>query len=90
MTLIKFLDMFYQLGSDIDKIVLWQNGKCLGTKTVGDTKYIRQEYMKAKVKKFTFPKKSNALYVILEEVSAPGNSVTFLQGGRAGNECKKV
>lgn len=66
MILIEFLDMFYQLGSDIDKIVLWQNGKCLGTKAVGDTKYIRPEYREAKVKKFTFPKKSHALYVILE------------------------
>lgn len=66
MILIEFLNMFYQLGSDIDKIVLWQNGKCLGTKAVGDTKYIRPEYREAKVKKFTFPKKSHALYVILE------------------------
>nr|DAG87353.1 MAG TPA: hypothetical protein [Herelleviridae sp.] len=66
MILIEFLDMFYQLDSDIDKIVLWRNGKCLGTKAVGDTRYICQEYREAKVKKFTFPKKSHALYVILE------------------------
>ena len=66
MILIEFLDMFYQLGSDIDKIVLWQNGKCLGVQAIGDIRYIRPEYRKAKVKKFTFPKKSHALYVILE------------------------
>lgn len=66
MILIEFLDMFYQLGSDIDKIVLWQNEKCLGVQAVGDTRYIRQKYRGAKVKKFTFPKKSHALYVILE------------------------
>lgn len=66
MILIEFLDMFYQLGSDIDKIVLWQNGKCLGVQAMGDIRYIRPEYRKAKVKKFTFPKKSHALYVILE------------------------
>lgn len=66
MILTEFLGMFYQLGTDIDKLVLWQNGKCLGTQAVGDTRYIRQEYRGAKVKKFTFPKKSHALYVILE------------------------
>lgn len=66
MILIEFLDMFYQLGSDIDKIVLWQNGKCLGTQAVGNTRYIRQEYRETKVKKFTFPKKSCTLHVILE------------------------
>ena len=66
MILIEFLDMFYQLGSDIDRVVLWQNGKCLGVKDIGDTRYICQEYREAKVKKFTFPKKSRALYVILE------------------------
>ena len=65
MILIKFLEMFYQLGSDIDKIVLWQNGKCLGVQVIGDARYIRPEYREAKVKKFTFPKKSHALYVIL-------------------------
>jgi hypothetical protein len=58
--------MFYQLGTGIDKIVFWQNGKCLGVKAVGDTRYIRQEYREAKVKKFTFPKRTHALYVILE------------------------
>jgi hypothetical protein len=58
--------MFYQLGTDINKIVLWQNGKCLSNKDVGDIRYIRQRYRNAKVKKFSFPKKSHALYVILE------------------------
>lgn len=66
MNLIEFLNMFYQLGTDIDRIVLWQNGKCLGDKAVGDTRYVRQEYREAKVKKFTFPKRTHALYVILE------------------------
>lgn len=32
----------------------------------GDTRYVRQEYGEAKVKKFTFPKRTHALYVILE------------------------
>ena len=66
MNLIEFLNMFYQLGTDIDRIVLWQNGKCLGGKAVGDTRYIRQEYREAKVKNFTFPRGTHALYVILE------------------------
>nr|DAZ67914.1 MAG TPA: hypothetical protein [Caudoviricetes sp.] len=66
MILIEFLNMFYQLGTDINKIVLWQNGKCLSNKDVGDIRYIRQRYRNAKVKKFSFPKKSHALYVILE------------------------
>lgn len=66
MSLIEFLDMFYQFNTNIDKIVLWQNGKCLGSKDASDTRHIRQEYRETKVKKFTFPKKSNALYVILE------------------------
>lgn len=66
MSLIEFLNMFYQLGTDIDRIVLWQNGKCLGDKDVGDTRYIRPEYREAKVEKFSFPKRTHALYVILE------------------------
>ena len=66
MNLIEFLNMFYELGTGIDRIVLWQNGKCLCEKAVGDTRYIRQEYRGAKVKKFTFPNRTHALYVILE------------------------
>ena len=66
MNLIEFLDMFYSFGTDINRVVLWQNGKCLGDQAVGDTRYIRPEHMKAKVKKFTFPQKTHALYVILE------------------------
>lgn len=66
MILIEFLDMFYQLGTDINRVMLWQNGKCLGDKAIGDTRYICPEYRETKVKKFTFPKKSHALYVILE------------------------
>lgn len=53
MSLIDFLNMFYPLGTDIDRIVLWQNGKCLGSKAVGDTRYIRPEHREAKVEKFT-------------------------------------
>lgn len=66
MNLIKFLNMFYSLGTDINKIVLWQNGKCLGDNAVGDTRYIRPEYREMKVKKFSFPKRTHALYVVLE------------------------
>lgn len=66
MNLIEFLNMFYQLGTGIDRIVLWQNGKCLGEKAVGDTRYIRPEYRETEVKKFSFPKRTHALYVILE------------------------
>lgn len=57
MTLIEFLGMFYQLGTDIDRVVLWENGKCIGDKDIGDTRYICQEYSEAKIKSFTFPKK---------------------------------
>ena len=67
MILIEFLNMFYSLGTDIDRIVLWQNGKYLGYQAVGDTRYIRPEHREAKVKKFTFPKRTHALYVILED-----------------------
>lgn len=66
MSLIEFLNMFYSLGTDIDRIVLWQNGKCLGSKAIGDTRYIRLDYMEEKVKKFSFPKRTHALYVIFE------------------------
>lgn len=66
MNLIEFLNMFYQLGTGIDRIVLWQNGKCLGEKAVGDIRYIRPEYRETEVKKFYFPKRTHALYVILE------------------------
>lgn len=66
MSLIEFLNMFYSLGTNIDKIVFWQNGKCLGDKAVGDTRCVRQEYREAKVKNFTLPKGTHALYVILE------------------------
>lgn len=66
MSLIEFLNMFYEFGTDIDRIVLWQNEKCLGSKAVGDTRYIRPEHREAKVEKFTFPKRTHALYVILE------------------------
>lgn len=70
MSLIEFLNMFKELGSDVDRVVLWQNGKCCGSKAVGDTRYIRQEYRKANVKMFTFPSKSHALYVILEDTDS--------------------
>lgn len=66
MNLTEFLNMFYSLGTDINKVVLWQNGKCLGEEAVGDTRYIRPEYREAKVEKFTFPKRTHALYVFLE------------------------
>ena len=66
MNLTEFLNMFYSIGTDINKIVLWQNGKRLGVKDVGDTRYINPEYMEAKVEKFTFPKRTHALYVVLE------------------------
>ncbi len=66
MILIEFLNMFYSLGTDIDRITLWKNGKCLGEQAVGDTRYIRPEYREVKVKKFSFPKRTHALYVVLE------------------------
>ena len=66
MNLIEFLNMFISFGTGIDRIVLWQNGKCLGDKAVGDTRYIRPEYREAKVEKFSFPKRTHALYVVLE------------------------
>lgn len=66
MNLIEFLNMFYQLGTDISRVVVLRNGRCICEKAVGDTRYIRQEYREAKVKNFTFPKGTHALYVILE------------------------
>ena len=66
MNLTEFLNMFYSLGTDIDRIVLWQNGKPIGTESVGDTRYIHPEYRKAKVERFTVPKRRHALYVFLE------------------------
>jgi hypothetical protein len=66
MKLIEFLNMFYQLGTDISRVVVLRNGRCICEKAVGDTRYIRQEYREAKVKNFTFPKGTHALYVILE------------------------
>lgn len=67
MKLIDFLRMFYSLGTDITRLVLWQNGKCLGEKSIGDVRYIRPEYRNADVKYFSFPKRTHALYVILEK-----------------------
>lgn len=67
MKLIDFLKMFYSLGTDIEKLVLWQNGKCLGEQSIGDTRFIRPERKNTKVKLFTVPKRSHALVVILED-----------------------
>lgn len=67
MKLIDFLNMFYTFDTDIKKLVLWKNEKCLGDKELGDTRYIKPEYMNAKVKKFTIPKGRHALLVILED-----------------------
>lgn len=66
MNLIEFLNMFYSLGTDIDRIVLWQNGKCLGDHDIGDTRYIRPEHRETEVEKFSFPKRTHALYVVLK------------------------
>lgn len=66
MKLIDFLDMFYTLGTDLTKLVLWQNGKCLGDKDIGDKRFIKPEYMNAKVKNFAIPKRSHTLVVMLE------------------------
>ncbi len=70
MKLIDFLNMFYTFDSDIKKLVLWKNGKCLGDKELGDTRYIKPEYMNAKVKNFAVPKRSHSLVVILENEEA--------------------
>ena len=66
MILTEFLNIFYQFNTDINKIVLWQNGKRICNQSINDTRYICQEYKEMEVKKFTFPKKTHALYVILE------------------------
>ena len=66
MKLIDFLSMFYSLGTDLTKLVLWQNGKCLGDKDIGDLRFIKSEYMNAKVKSFAVPKRSHTLVVMLE------------------------
>lgn len=66
MNLIEFLNMFYSLDTDINRIVVLRNGRCICEKAVGDTRCVRQEYREAKVKNFTLPKGTHALYVILE------------------------
>ena len=58
--------MFYSLGSDIEYLVIVKNGKRVSQQSIGDTRFTKPEYKKAKVKKFTFPKRTHALYVILE------------------------
>lgn len=67
MTLIEFWNMFYSLGSDIEYLVIIKNGKRVSQQSIGDTRFIKPEYKKAKVKKFTFSKRTHALYVILED-----------------------
>ena len=67
MKLIDFLKMFYLLGTDVTRLVLWKNGKCLGENSIGDTRFIKPEHRNAKVKGFTVPKRSHALFIILEE-----------------------
>ena len=71
MKLIDFLNMFYSFGTDITKLVLWQNGKCLGDKDIGDQRYTKPEHMNAKVRRFTVPKRSHTLVVILEDEEEP-------------------
>lgn len=70
MKLVDFIKMFYSLGTDIERLVLWQNGKCLGDNDIGDTRYIKPEYMNAKVKNFTVPKRRHTLLVVLEDKEA--------------------
>lgn len=67
MKLIDFLNMFYSFGTDLTKLVLWRNGKCLGDKDIGDLRFIKPEYMNAKVQRFAVPKRSHTLVVILED-----------------------
>ena len=42
MNLIEFLSIFYSFCTDVNRIVVLQNGRCICEKTVGDTRYIRQ------------------------------------------------
>lgn len=67
MSLTDFLKMFYSLGTDITRLVLWRDGKCLGEHNVGDTRYIRPEYRNAKVQMFSVPKRTHALLVVLAD-----------------------
>ena len=67
MKLVDFLDMFYSFDTDVTKLVLWKNKKCIGDKEIGDTRFIKPEYMNANVKKFAIPKRKHALIVILED-----------------------
>ena len=67
MKLIDFLYMFYSFGTDITHLALWQNDKCIASKDIGDTRFIKPEYLNAKVKKFTIPKRTHTLLVILED-----------------------
>ena len=67
MKLTDFLNMFDSFGSDLVKLTLWQNGKCLGDKDIGDMRYIKPEYMNTKVEKFAIPKRSHTLVIILDD-----------------------
>lgn len=67
MSLTDFLKMFYSLGTDITRLVLWQNGKCLGEHSIGDTRYIRPEYRNTTVEMFSVPKRTHALIVVLAD-----------------------
>ena len=75
MKLIDFLNMFYSLGTDLTKLKLWRNGKFLADKDIGDIRFIKPEYMNAKVKSFAVPKRSHALVVILENEEATNTHV---------------
>lgn len=76
MNLIDFLRMFYSLGTDITRLVLWQNGKCLGEHGIGDTRYIRSEHRSATVKMFSVPKRTHALIVVLADPEKENKGTT--------------
>lgn len=86
MKLRDFLKMFYSLGTDIEKLVLWQNGKCLGDNSIGDTRFIRPKHMNAKVKLFTVPKRRHSLVVILENDNVSVDASNMLAKGVSANE----
>lgn len=67
MTLKEFNSIFISFRTNIDELVIWQGGKCVASKSIGDTRYIKPEYLNAKVKHFTFPKRTRALFVFLQD-----------------------
>ena len=67
MTLKEFNSMFISLGTNIDELVIWQGGKCVASKSIGDTRSINPKHLNSKVKYSSIPKRARALFVFLQD-----------------------